>query len=144
RMLVKVPFSTADLEAWEKVAKNYRGDPIGTAEKFKFMIKQHNPDWGGIQLMLEALTETEKQLVLKTAGDLAEDSRRGTDKDIKEFFPLQDLNWDPNSQLYKDMLENYQKYIIKGIERVICKTINWSALYAVKQGPLESPSEFLD
>ena len=30
------------------------------------------------------------------------------------------------------------------MERVIPKTINWSALYAVKQSPSESPSEFLD
>ena len=32
----------------------------------------------------------------------------------------------------------------KGMGRAIPKTINWSALYAVKQTPSESPSEFLD
>lgn len=30
------------------------------------------------------------------------------------------------------------------MERAIPKTINWSALYAISQGPKESPSEFLD
>jgi len=30
------------------------------------------------------------------------------------------------------------------MENAIPKNINWSALYAVKQGPSESPSEFLD
>lgn len=33
---------------------------------------------------------------------------------------------------------------MKGTERAIPETINWSALYAIKQGPSESPSEFLD
>lgn len=41
-------------------------------------------------------------------------------------------------------LESYQEWIAKGMERAIPKTINWSALHAVKQGPSESPSEFLD
>lgn len=72
RVMVKVPFSTIDLEAWGRVAKNYRSDPLITAKHLRYIIKQHNPDWSDIQLSIDALTETEKQLVLKTAGDLAE------------------------------------------------------------------------
>lgn len=30
------------------------------------------------------------------------------------------------------------------MEGVVPKTLNWSALGAIKQGPSESPSEFLD
>lgn len=41
KMLVKIPFSTPYLEAWEKIAKQYRNDPIRVAKKFKFMVKQH-------------------------------------------------------------------------------------------------------
>jgi len=43
-----------------------------------------------------------------------------------------------------ERLQAYQKWISKGMERAIPRTINWPALYAVKQGPFESPSEFLD
>lgn len=60
-VLVRVPFSTADLDAWYKVAKNYQSDPAGTAECLRLIIKQHNPDWDDIQLLLGGLTETEKQ-----------------------------------------------------------------------------------
>ena len=56
-MLVKVPFSTIDLEAWERVAKNYQTDPIGTAKRIKFIIRQHKPDWADIQLLLDGLAE---------------------------------------------------------------------------------------
>ncbi|RMC21057.1 hypothetical protein DUI87_01913 [Hirundo rustica rustica] len=142
--LIKVPFSSIDLEIWERIAKGYRSDPIGVAKKMKFMIKQHSPDWADLQLLLDALTETEKQLVLKVAGDLAEDDCRTTQEDVKDVFPLQDPGWDPNDDEELGRLKRYQELIVKGLERAIPKTINWSALYAIKQGPSQTPSEFLD
>ncbi|KAL9833503.1 uncharacterized protein GJ701_012949 isoform 1-T2 [Geothlypis trichas] len=69
KILVKVPFSTLNLEAWERVVGDYRNDPVNTAKHLRYIMKQHNPDLGDIQLLLDAFTETEKQLVLKTAGD---------------------------------------------------------------------------
>ncbi|RMC19888.1 hypothetical protein DUI87_03454 [Hirundo rustica rustica] len=142
--LIKVPFSSIDLEIWERIAKGYQSDPIGVAKKMKFMIKQHSPDWADLQLLLDALTETEKQLVLKVAGDLAEDDCRTTQEDVKDVFPLQDPGWDPNDDEELGWLKRYQELIVKGLERAIPKTINWSALYAIKQGPSQTPSEFLD
>ncbi|RMC05663.1 hypothetical protein DUI87_17748 [Hirundo rustica rustica] len=142
--LIKVPFSSIDLEIWERIAKGYQSDPIGVAKKMKFMIKQHSPDWADLQLLLDALTETEKQLVWKVAGDLAEDDCRTTQEDVKDVFPLQDPGWDPNDDEGLGRLKRYQELIVKGLERAIPKTINWSALYAIKQGPSQTPSEFLD
>ncbi|RMC04260.1 hypothetical protein DUI87_19079 [Hirundo rustica rustica] len=142
--LIKVPFSSIDLEIWERIAKGYRSDPIGVAKKMKIMIKQHSPDWADLQLLLDALTETEKQLVLKVVGDLAEDDCRTTQEDVKDVFPLQDPGWDPNDDEGLGRLKRYQELIVKGLERAIPKTINWSALYAIKQGPSQTPSEFLD
>ncbi|KFO54782.1 hypothetical protein N302_16471, partial [Corvus brachyrhynchos] len=143
-ILVKIPFSTIDLEAWEKVTRNYWSDPIGVAKKLKFMIKQHNPDWADIQLLLDALTESEKQLVLKAAIDMADDDCRTTQEDVKDVFPLQDPEWDPNEPEEMGQLKRYRELIVKGLERAIPKAINWSALYAIKQGPSQTPSEFLD
>nr|XP_032601347.2 uncharacterized protein LOC116807394 [Taeniopygia guttata] len=142
--IIKVPFFSMDLEAWEKTAKGYRNDPIGVAKRLKFMVKQHLPDWADMQLLLDALTETEKQLVLKVSKDLAEDACVSTQEDIKDVFPLQDPMWDPNEPDELAQLKRYQDFIVKGLERVIPKTINWSALYAVKQGPSQTPSDFLD
>ncbi|KFO64419.1 hypothetical protein N302_02700, partial [Corvus brachyrhynchos] len=143
-ILVKIPFSTIDIEAWEKVARNYRSDPIGLAKKFKFMVKQHNPDWADIQLLLDALPESEKQLVIKTAVDIADDDCRTTEEDVKKVLPLQDPERDPNEPDEMAQLKRYRGFITKGLEREIPKAINWSALYAIKQGPSQIPSEFLD
>uniref|UniRef100_A0A8D0KWC1 Core shell protein Gag P30 domain-containing protein n=1 Tax=Strix occidentalis caurina TaxID=311401 RepID=A0A8D0KWC1_STROC len=143
-MLIKIPFSSTDLENWERAVKEFWSDPISVTRQFQFILKQHNPDWNDIQLLLDYLTETEKQLVLKAAGDLASDYCRTTGNEVKDFFPLQDPRWNPNSSAQMDRLKGYQDLILKGLERAMPKNINWSALYAIKQGPSESPSEFLD
>lgn len=57
----------------EKVAKDYQKDPLSVSKHFQFIVKQHNPDWIDTQLLLQYITETEEQLILKTTGDLAED-----------------------------------------------------------------------
>ncbi|XP_016156731.1 PREDICTED: uncharacterized protein LOC107603883 [Ficedula albicollis] len=138
-MLIRVPFSTQDLEAWEKIAKRYQSDPTGVARRLRFMIKQHNPDWDDMQLLLDALTETEKQMVLKVARDLAEDVCRRTQEHIKDVLPLQDPGWDRKSEGL-GRLRRYQELIVKGLERAIPRP----SLYAIKQGPSQTPTEFLD
>lgn len=119
---------------------------MGVAKHFQFLflIKQHNPDWSDIQLLLDYMTETEKQLTLKTAQDLANDQLKNTGEDIKKHFPLQGPHWDPNRGTNMKLMGAYRDWIIKGMERAIPKTINWSVLYAVPQGPKETPSEFLN
>ncbi|RMC19642.1 hypothetical protein DUI87_03203 [Hirundo rustica rustica] len=63
---------------------------------------------------------------------------------LKMYFPLQDPGWYPNDDEELGRLKRYRELIVKGLERAIPKTINWSALYAIKQGPSQTPSEFLD
>ncbi|MCQ4179350.1 hypothetical protein FK518_27680, partial [Klebsiella pneumoniae] len=113
-MLIKVPFSTADLGEWKKIAKDYRSVPVSVTKHFQFIIKQHNPDWKDIQLLLDYLTETEKQLVLRTAGNLAEDHYKVTGGNVKEHFPLQDPKWDVNRSAHMERLQEYQEWIFKG------------------------------
>ncbi|KFP36127.1 hypothetical protein N324_12393, partial [Chlamydotis macqueenii] len=135
-VLIKVPFSSFDRETWKAVAKTYRSDSVGVTKHFQFLIKQHNPDWNGIQLLLEHMTET--------AQDLASDQIKNTGEDMKDHFPLQDPHWDPNRSAHMELLNKYRDWVARGMEWAIPKTINCSALYAVRQGPKETPSEFLD
>ncbi|RLW04363.1 hypothetical protein DV515_00005907 [Chloebia gouldiae] len=102
---------TFDSKAWEKTAKGYGNDPIGVPKKLKFMVKQHLPNWADMQLLLDALTETEKLLVLKVAKDLAEDACVSAQEDIKDVFPLQDPMWDPNEPDELAKLKRYQDFI---------------------------------
>ncbi|KFP98569.1 hypothetical protein N330_02084, partial [Leptosomus discolor] len=141
---VRTSFSCNDLREWKDTARKYCSDPVGTTRILQLIIRQHSPDWNDMQLLLDCLTETEKQLIIKTAGDLAKEFYEIKGSDVKEYFPLQDPNWDPNRSADVERLRAYQGWVVKGMEKAIPKTINWAVLYAVKQGASESPSEFLD
>ena len=141
---LKVPFTSFDLATWKSAAKGYRSDSVGVTKHFQFLIKQHDLDWSDIQLLLDHMTETEKQLILKTAQDLATDHLKITREDIKDHFPLQNPRWDPNRGAHMRLLNAYRDWIVRGMEQAIPKAINCAALYAVQQGPKETPSELLD
>ncbi|KFV08984.1 hypothetical protein N340_14391, partial [Tauraco erythrolophus] len=143
-LLVKVPFNSVDLQNWKEIVRGYRSDPVGVTKQFKFLVKQHNPNWEDMQLLLDLMTETEKQLVLKTANDLAKEELKDHGLDEKEYFPLQDPKWDPNTSAGKEYLSHYQNWITEGMEKAIPKSVNWAVLYTIKQGPNKTPSEFLD
>ena len=56
----KVPFNFFDLEKWKNVAIGYCNDPVGVTRHFQFLLKQHNPNWNYIRLLLDHMTETKK------------------------------------------------------------------------------------
>ncbi|KFU99146.1 hypothetical protein N340_05561, partial [Tauraco erythrolophus] len=141
-VLIKVPFSLFDLETWKNVAKSYQSDSVGVTKHFQLLIKQHSPDWSDILLLLDYMKETEKQLILKTAQDLASDQLQNMGQDIKEHFCLQDPHWDPNREAPMRLLDSYRDWIVRGTEWAIPR--DSSALYATRQGPKETPLEFLD
>ena len=142
-MLIKIPFTSSDLESWRKSAKEFQSDPVRVTKHFQLILKQHNPDWSDVQILVDCLTEPEKQMVLKVARDLAADYCRVKGDDVKDYFPLQDPGWNPNRSAQLERLRAYQEWVLKGMERAVPRNINWSALYEIKQGPSETPSEFL-
>lgn len=52
--------------------------------------------------------------------------------------------WDHDRGAERDRLITYREWVVKGMERAIPKPVNWSVLYAIRQGQKEAPSEFLD
>ncbi|KFV01111.1 hypothetical protein N340_11327, partial [Tauraco erythrolophus] len=144
-MRIRVPFNMGDLDAWRKVVKDYREDPLGIAKRFELIVKNQDPDWKDIDIMLDAMTETEKELIVRTARThvqaqiIAGTLAGGVDQHV----PLTDPHWDPNDKTDYRTLKRYQNWIKFGLENAIPKAVNWSALYAVKQGQTETPTEFL-
>ncbi|KAJ7411878.1 hypothetical protein BTVI_48367 [Pitangus sulphuratus] len=137
---VKVPFTTSDLNSWRDEAKCFRKNPEGVAKRFELIVKNLDIDWEDIDLMLSELTETEKELVLKT-GKTHATLLLGNTGDI---FPTENPKWDPNDLIQYDLLVQYRKLIALGLRHAIPKAINWAALYDVRQGRDETPSDFLE
>lgn len=56
----RVPFKTNDLDSWKEAVKGYQDDPEAVAIRFELIVKNLDPDWKDIDIMLAALSETEK------------------------------------------------------------------------------------
>lgn len=143
---IKVPFTTTELDSWKEAVKGYRDDPEAVARRFELIVKNLDPDWKDIEIMLAALSETEKQLVVKTARTQVQTQVTsgvlpGT---AETYVPRVDPNWDYNDENDYRLLKRYQEWIRIALENAIPKSVNWSRLYIVKQGQTETPSEFLE
>ncbi|KAM6101187.1 uncharacterized protein LJ206_009939 [Theristicus caerulescens] len=144
--VIRVPFQMDDVDKWKEAVKGYREDSSGVAKRFEWIIKNLDPDWKDVDLMLDAMTETEKQLVLKAARAHVETQIEGRvlQGTVEDHVPSRDPGWDPNDPAQYRLLQRYRTWIKFGIEHAIPKAVNWSALYAIKQGQTETPTEFLD
>ncbi|KFP47235.1 hypothetical protein N323_01226, partial [Cathartes aura] len=143
---IRVPFQMEDMDRWKKAVKDYRDDPSGVSRRFGWISKNLDPDWKDIQLMLEAMTETEKQMIIKAArihvqSQIDAQVLQGT---VDNRVPIEDPGWDPNDPAQYRLLQRYRTWVKCGIEHPIPKAVNWSVLYATKQGQNETPTEFLD
>ncbi|KFO98898.1 hypothetical protein N300_01472, partial [Calypte anna] len=137
---IQVPFTRSDLNNWKEDVKNLRRDPEGVARRFELTAKNLDIDWGDIDLMLSALSETERELVLQTARDRAELLQEPVDV----VFPTSNPHWDPNNPRHYDLLLQYRRLIAQGLRRAIPKAVNWAALFEVRQGENETPTDFLE
>lgn len=72
------------------------------------------------------------------------DSLQEEGRILRIIFPFAGPALDLNRAAGWDLSVAYRGWIVKGMERAILKMINWSALSATRQGPQESPSDFLD
>lgn len=86
----------------------------------------------------------EKQFIFKVAQELVCDNLQEEWEDVKDDFPLQDLYWDCNRASGQDVLVSSRTWVVNTMEWAIPKVKHRSALYAIRPGPWESPSEFLD
>lgn len=96
--------------------------------------------------MLDAFTETEKQLIIKSARThvQVQITAQTLPGRVEDHVPRDDPNWNPNDVQQYRLLKKYQDWIKIGIETAVPKSVNWSKLYEVKQNSAETPTEFLD
>ncbi|KFZ45922.1 hypothetical protein N321_00781, partial [Antrostomus carolinensis] len=140
---LKVPLSIENSDAWKLVAKGHRDDPARVAKGFKAFVKALDVDWEDVDLMLDALTDTEKELVLKTARNYGEIKIRDGE-DIDDYFPQSKPHWDYNNADHYQLLRQYRESVAFELENGIPKAVNWASSFAIKQNSMETPTEFLD
>ncbi|KFQ55642.1 hypothetical protein N334_03986, partial [Pelecanus crispus] len=146
-VVVKVPFSTTDLNNWKLTASSYRANPDRVASVFEIMIKTEDPDWKDIEAIMQVLFDgTEREMIHKAVRTQVEAqvAAGALHRRPEHHFPSADPDWDPNDNGDKLLLMQYQKKILFGIRNALPKAINWSKLYEIKQDRKESLTDFLN
>ncbi|XP_055556316.1 uncharacterized protein LOC129734922 [Falco cherrug] len=122
---IKIPFSTSELDSWKEAVKGYRDDPERIASRFELIVKNLDPDWKDIEIMLAALSETEKQLIIKTSRTHVQvqiaSVLPGT---VEVHVPRADPDWDYNDDNDYRLLKRYQEWIRIALENAIPKSVN--------------------
>ncbi|KFO64423.1 hypothetical protein N302_01051, partial [Corvus brachyrhynchos] len=132
-----------ELEEWKATVGKYKENPDKVANLVERTINTQNPDWSDLKSMIETLLDpTERQMVKKAIID----SDRCGEIPIEVENAVNPIVWASDVPGRSKQAEPVSIALkpAKGLERAIPKTINWSALYAIKQGPSETPSEFLE
>lgn len=105
------------------------------------IVENHNPDWQGIQVLLNNLCAPEEnRMVMEKAR---EENERQNDRDGPgQFMPTQEPNWNPNMSAGRLMIKQCQQLILHGIKNRISRSKNLTKLYQVVSGKMEDLSAF--
>lgn len=101
----------------------------------KTVIRSHNPNWGDMQALLDALlTAEEKPMALE--GARKEKERRGTPASNDVTLPTKDVqDGDPNPAAGMKPLERYRNLILCGVIYGVPQQNNMPKVCDVMQGP---------
>ncbi|XP_053141535.1 uncharacterized protein LOC128340456 isoform X2 [Hemicordylus capensis] len=145
--LVHVPFSSADLMNWKLQTKSLREDLVACSSLFESVFATHKPIWADVQQMAGSLlTAEERRLLLQKATQLAANmgARQTPVATTADLYPLQDPNWDPNTDAGRAALDTFCQLFLEALNTCVPRHTNRNRLHQTFQGPNESPGDFLE
>uniref|UniRef100_A0A670I2F5 Core shell protein Gag P30 domain-containing protein n=1 Tax=Podarcis muralis TaxID=64176 RepID=A0A670I2F5_PODMU len=139
------PFYTSDLVTWSNQMPSLRDDPDKCHRQVSAIFSTHNPTWPDVHVLLNALfNEAEKADILAKAGEAIElpDYQRGRPQGL-QALTAQCLRvepaWDYNTTNGIWCLNLFKKAILDGVKAAGQRTVNWTKVQSVMQGPNEHP-----
>lgn len=142
------PFLTSDLMNWSDKMPSLRDDPDKCHRQVATIFSTHNPTWADVHMLLGALfNEAEKREILSKAGEALNRenyqlNRPASMAPLTAQTLLNDPEWDYNSTDGIWALKIFKKAILDGIKAAGQRTVNWTKVQAVLQGPEEHPSDY--
>lgn len=142
------PFSASDLYNWKNNNPPFSEDPARLTALIESVLATHQPTWDDCQQLLQTLlTSEERQRVLLEARKEV----RGTDghptqlpNEVDAAFPLERPTWDFATQEGRNHLILYRQLLAAGLRRASRRPTNLAQVKQVIQGPMETPSAFLE
>uniref|UniRef100_A0A670J9Q7 Core shell protein Gag P30 domain-containing protein n=1 Tax=Podarcis muralis TaxID=64176 RepID=A0A670J9Q7_PODMU len=142
------PFYTSDLVTWSNQMPSLRDDPDKCHRQVSAIFSTHNPTWPDVHVLLNALfNEAEKADILTKAGEAIElpDYQRGRPQGL-QALTAQCLRvepaWDYNTTNGIWCLNLFKRAILDGVKAAGQRTVNWTKVQSVMQGPNEHPSDY--
>ncbi|XP_068015521.1 uncharacterized protein [Melanerpes formicivorus] len=141
---LRAPLSGTELSAWQEILRNCSRDPEKVAKRFQLLVKNHDPEWLDIDVLLDALGSATKAMVISAAREEVQAllRRKQPGVTVDEVFPLTEPSWDPKNPDDRAALKRYQAWVVYGLKRGIPKRNDLPRLYEIYQEPRESPSAF--
>uniref|UniRef100_A0A670KAX4 Core shell protein Gag P30 domain-containing protein n=1 Tax=Podarcis muralis TaxID=64176 RepID=A0A670KAX4_PODMU len=142
------PFLTSDLMNWSDKMPSLRDDPDKCHRQVATIFSTHNPTWADVHMLLGALfNEAEKREILAKAGEALtregyQPNRPASMTPLTTQTILNDPEWDYNTTDGIWGLKIFKKAILDGIKAAGQRTVNWTKVQAVLQGPEEHPSDY--
>ncbi|CAI5796527.1 XP_034964489.1uncharacterized protein LOC118081952 [Podarcis lilfordi] len=125
-----------------------RDDPDKCHGQVTAIFSTHNPTWPDIHVLLNALfNEAEKADILAKAGEALEllDYQAGRPARVAALTTQvlrNEPSWDYNTTDGTWCLNLFKKAILDGIKAAGQRTVNWTKVQTVLQGPNEQPSDY--
>lgn len=142
------PFLTSDLMNWSDKMPSLRDDPDKCHRQVATIFSTHNPTWADVHMLLGALfNEAEKREILAKAGEALtregyQPNRPAAMTPLTAQTILNDPDWDYNTDNGIWGLKIFKKAILDGIKAAGQRTVNWTKVQTVLQGPEEHPSDY--
>ncbi|CAI5799435.1 protein NYNRIN-like [Podarcis lilfordi] len=142
------PFLTADLMNWSDKMPSLRDDPDKCHRQVATIFSTHNPTWADVHMLLGALfNEAEKREILVKVGEALtrvdyQPGRPASMAPLTAQNLINDPDWDYNTDNGIWGLKIFKKAILDGIKAAGQRTVNWTNVQAVLQGPDEHPADY--
>uniref|UniRef100_A0A5F4WGM7 CCHC-type domain-containing protein n=1 Tax=Callithrix jacchus TaxID=9483 RepID=A0A5F4WGM7_CALJA len=145
---VHVPFSLQDLSQIEKRLGSFSADPSTYIKEFQYLTQAYSLTWHDIWVVCTStLTAEEHEHILAAAWHQA-DKDHTIDNQVPlgaEAIPNEDPQWDYQAGLGSDIprRDRMVQYLLKGMDVVSNKVVNYDKLREITQLPDENPALFL-
>uniref|UniRef100_A0A8I3X1C1 CCHC-type domain-containing protein n=1 Tax=Callithrix jacchus TaxID=9483 RepID=A0A8I3X1C1_CALJA len=145
---VHVPFSLQDLSQIERRLGSFSAYPSTYIKEFQYLTQAYSLTWHDIHVVCSStLTVEEHECILAAARNQA-DKDHAIDNQIPlgpEVIPGEDPQWDYQANRGSDIPKRDRmiRYLLRGMDAVSNKVVNYDKLREITQLPDENPALFL-
>uniref|UniRef100_A0A5F4WAD3 Core shell protein Gag P30 domain-containing protein n=1 Tax=Callithrix jacchus TaxID=9483 RepID=A0A5F4WAD3_CALJA len=145
---VHVPFSLQDLSQIERWLGSFSADPSTYIKEFQYLTQAYSLTWYDIRIICTSTLTAEEHERILTAARHQADKDHAIDNQVPlgpEVIPNEDPQWDYQASRGSNIPKRDRmiRYLLRGMDTVSNKVVNYDKLREITQLPDENPALFL-